>query len=269
MIHTDNGHEFKWLEFTACYTDEGIQHHLSTPYVAQQNDVVEQWNQTVVSMACAILEQRGMSIEFWGKAVSTTVFLNHMPTKSLIGNMPCEAKHGKKPTVNFQRTFECLVFVKELNDARKLDERSIPDFFIGYEEGMKAYRVLDPRIRVYVSLEMSSLTRATGGIKRQEAAQVCHQAVISPSSTMLRTPPSILCLVWGRHRDPINVPSAIAGDFTCKPCHAGTKSKRYPDKVRVTSHDERIDAAHFDTLVRYRTVDNLVEENVPAPGLAQ
>jgi hypothetical protein len=120
---------------------------LSTPYVAQQNDVVEQWNQTVVSMACAILKQRGMSIEFWGKAVSTTVFLNHMPTKSLIGNMPCEAKHGKKPMVSFLRTFGCLAFVKELNDVRKLDDRSTPGVFIGYEEGVKAYRVLDPRTR--------------------------------------------------------------------------------------------------------------------------
>jgi hypothetical protein len=40
--------------------------------------------------------------------------------------------------------------------------------------------------------------------------------------------------------------------------------------VSPPSHDEeRIDAAHSNTPVRYRTVDNLIGENAPAPGIAQ
>ena len=42
------------------------------------------------------------------------------------------------------RVFGCRVFVKELNNFGKLDDRSCPGIFIGYEEGVKAYHVLDP-----------------------------------------------------------------------------------------------------------------------------
>ncbi|KAF0912150.1 hypothetical protein E2562_013040 [Oryza meyeriana var. granulata] len=40
--------------------------------------------------------------------------------------------------------------------------------------------------------------------------------------------------------------------------------------VSPPSHDEeRLDAAHSDTPVRYRTVDNLIGEDALGPGLAQ
>jgi hypothetical protein len=40
--------------------------------------------------------------------------------------------------------FSSLVYVKELNHVGKLDDRSTPGVFIGYDEGVKGYRVLDP-----------------------------------------------------------------------------------------------------------------------------
>ena len=42
------------------------------------------------------------------------------------------------------RVFGCLYFVKELNQVRKLDDRSRPGVFLGYADGAKAYRVYDP-----------------------------------------------------------------------------------------------------------------------------
>jgi hypothetical protein len=93
-----------------------------------------------------------MLAEFWGEAVSTAVFLlNRAPTKSLAGMTPYEAWHGRKPAVHYLRTFGCLAYVKEQGNLRKLDEHSSPAVFIGYEEGVKAYRLLDPvtrRIRI-------------------------------------------------------------------------------------------------------------------------
>ena len=46
--------------------------------------------------------------------------------------------------VSYLHVFGCLTFVKELNHVGKLDDRSSPGVFIGYVEGAKAYRVLDP-----------------------------------------------------------------------------------------------------------------------------
>jgi hypothetical protein len=41
--------------------------------------------------------------------------------------------------------FGCLVFAKELGHIGKLDNMSTPGIFIGYVEGSKAYRILDPK----------------------------------------------------------------------------------------------------------------------------
>ena len=45
--------------------------------------------------------------------------------------------------VTHLRFFGCLAFAKELNHVGKLDDRSTPRVFIGYVEGVKAYRILD------------------------------------------------------------------------------------------------------------------------------
>jgi hypothetical protein len=46
--------------------------------------------------------------------------------------------------VSHLRVFSCLAFGKELGHISKLDDRSTPGVFIGYAEGLKAYRILDP-----------------------------------------------------------------------------------------------------------------------------
>jgi hypothetical protein len=111
----------------------------------QQNDVVERCNQTVVGMARALLKQRGMPAVFWREAVVTAVYiLNLSPTKALNGKTPYEAWHGRKQAVSHLRVFGCLAFGKELGHIGKFDDRSTPGVFIGYAEGLKAYRILDP-----------------------------------------------------------------------------------------------------------------------------
>ena len=93
-----------------------------------------------------------MPVEFGGEAVSIAVFLlNCAPTKSPDGMMSFEAWHGWKPAVNL-RTFGCLAYIKEQQlHLRKLNDRSTPCVFIGYEHGAKAYNLYDlstKRVRV-------------------------------------------------------------------------------------------------------------------------
>jgi hypothetical protein len=96
-------------------------------------------------MARALLKQRGMPAVFWGEVVVTAVYiLNRSPTKALNGRTPYEAWHGRKPAVSHLRVFGCLAFGKELGHIGKLDDRSTLGVFIGYAEGSKAYRILDP-----------------------------------------------------------------------------------------------------------------------------
>ncbi|CAO2189113.1 unnamed protein product [Urochloa humidicola] len=96
-------------------------------------------------MARALLKQSGMLATFWGEAVVMAVYiLNRLPTKALDGRTLYEAWHGRKPAVSHLRVFGYLMFAKELGHIGKLDDRSIPGVFIGYAEGLKAYRILDP-----------------------------------------------------------------------------------------------------------------------------
>jgi hypothetical protein len=148
VLRTDNGGEFTAAEFAAYCADEGITRHFSAPYTTQQNGVVERRNQTVVAMARALLKQRRMPVEFCGEVVVTAVYLqNRLPTKGLAGRTPYEAWHGRKLAVNHLRVFGCRAFVKQLGHVDKLVDRSCTGVFIGYAEGAKAYRILDPAAR--------------------------------------------------------------------------------------------------------------------------
>jgi hypothetical protein len=72
---------------------------------------------------------------------------NRLSTKSLAGRTPYEAWHGRKPAVNHLRVFGCRAFVKQLGHVDKLDDRNCARVFIGYAEGAKAYRILNPVAR--------------------------------------------------------------------------------------------------------------------------
>jgi hypothetical protein len=76
--------------------------------------------------------------------VTTFYILNRSPTKALKRMTPYEAWHGRKPAVPHLRVFGCLAFTKELGHIGKLDDRSTLGVFIGYAEGSKVYRILDP-----------------------------------------------------------------------------------------------------------------------------
>jgi hypothetical protein len=69
---------------------------------------------------------------------------NCSPTEALNGRMPYEAWHGRKPAVSHLQVFSFLTVAKELSHIGKLDDRSTLRVFIGYVEGSKAYRILEP-----------------------------------------------------------------------------------------------------------------------------
>ena len=99
-----------------------------------------------MSMVRAMLKAKDLPRELWGEAVSTAVYiLNRSLTKSLKGQTPHEKWNGRRPSVDHMRIFGCVAHVKDTRKhPSKLEDRSMPMIFIGYELGSKAYRCLDP-----------------------------------------------------------------------------------------------------------------------------
>ena len=140
-LRTDNGGEFTSKEFISFCIAHEIQRHFSTPYTPQQNGVVERNNRTILDMTHAMLKNKNLPKVFWGEVVSTAIYLlNRAPTKSLEGKTPYEGWTWRQPSIKHLKVFGCIVFVKTLGkNLRKLDDRSIPMIFIGYEKGVKGY----------------------------------------------------------------------------------------------------------------------------------
>jgi transposase InsO family protein len=145
-FRTDRGGEFNSLEFTTFCEEAGIRRNTTAPYSPQQNGVVERRNQTVVEMARSLMKSMSVPATFWAEAVKTAVhILNRSPTRSLKGMTPYEAWRGKKPRVEYFRTFGCTAHFKLVRPGiTKLSDRARAGVFVGYEEGSKAYRVFDP-----------------------------------------------------------------------------------------------------------------------------
>jgi hypothetical protein len=107
-----------------------------------------------MGMARSMMKAMSMPSWFWGEAMLTAVFiLNRSPTQSVEGRTPYELWHGKKPSVDYFRTFGCVAHVKQGNKRlSKLEDRSTMMVFIEYEPSSKAWRFYNPVTRhVHVS----------------------------------------------------------------------------------------------------------------------
>jgi transposase InsO family protein len=63
-IRSDNGTEFKNSQIEGFLEEEGIKHEFSSPYMSQQNGVVERKNRTLLDMARTMLDEYKTSDQF-------------------------------------------------------------------------------------------------------------------------------------------------------------------------------------------------------------
>lgn len=201
-FRSDRRGEFNSGEFSLYLADLDVQWHLTAPYTPQQNGVVQRRNQTVVGTARCMLKGMGVPPQFWGEAVTTTVFvLNRAYSRSVAGKTPFEAWHGRKPSVDFLRVFGCVAHVKDTRPhLSKLEDRSKAMVLLGYEPGSKAYRLFNPvgkRVRVSHDVVFDE-TRAwewekdTGVEDTSFVIEATSTLAAAPSSTARSpTPPEV------------------------------------------------------------------------------
>jgi hypothetical protein len=186
--------------------------------------------------------------------------LNRAPTKALSGKTPFEAYHGRKPAVHYLHTFGCVAHIKTVQlHQKKLDDRSAPMVYIGYESSAKAYRVYDPVARhVHVSRDIIfdgnrswdwSATMVDPAVRTSEFIVQCgvmegHEPVASPSAS----PASAATSTPVVELAPVPVVEHSPGAFVSPP----------------PSDSDNLDADHDeDVPLRYRTMDDILGPAIP------
>jgi len=83
QLLSDRGGEYFSQEFTSFYEEHGIIHERTPPYSPESNGIAERKKRTLIDLVNAMLDNAGLSKEWWGEAVLTaTHVLNRVPTKN-------------------------------------------------------------------------------------------------------------------------------------------------------------------------------------------
>jgi transposase InsO family protein len=76
-IRSDNDKEFKNTHFETFCASLGLEHLFSSPYVPQQNGVVERKNRTLVEMTRTMLDEHRTPRRYWAEAINTACHVSN------------------------------------------------------------------------------------------------------------------------------------------------------------------------------------------------
>ena len=139
-LRTDNGLEFCYEEFERYCKDAGIVRHRTTAGTPQQNGLAERFNRTVLERIRCMLISAGLPKVFWAEVVITAAFLmNRCPSIALSFKTPEEVWSSHPPDYSKLRVFGCSAYAHIIQDKLKL--RALKCIFLGYTEGVKAYKL--------------------------------------------------------------------------------------------------------------------------------
>ena len=111
-IRSDNGTEFKNTQFATFCASLGLEHQFSSPYVPQQNGIVERKNRTLVEMARTMLDEHRTPRRFWAEAINTACHVsNRIFLRAFLNKTSYELRFGRPPKVSHFRVFGCICFV--------------------------------------------------------------------------------------------------------------------------------------------------------------
>ena len=148
QIRVDN--EFVTGAFRQFCREKGIILGPTAPYEHQQNGRIERFNRTIQEKAESMRHMACLPPSWWEFSVQATyVVYNRTPmrrrwNKERNWETPYQLRYGKKPDVLMLRTFGCAAYVFRPKETRanKQAPRSELMIFIGYTEGMNAYKFM-------------------------------------------------------------------------------------------------------------------------------
>ena len=167
-LRCDNALEFKSKDFKQILLDNHIKQEFSSPYSPHQNAVAERSHRTILDMTRCLLLESGLNKTFWPYALKTAVYIRNRCYNPRLGKTPFETITGQQPNLSTMRVFGSKCFVYE-HRKTKLDPRSVPGIFVGYDFDSASYMVYLPN---------------KGGVLKVRRENVKFQSNSPPQSTL-------------------------------------------------------------------------------------
>ena len=155
QFQSDGGGEFINKPFITHLSKCGIKHLVSCPHMPQQNGLSERKHRHITELGITMLFHSKVPQELWVEALFTATFLGNLLPSSVLPEAvsPYEVLDGKPPVYTALRVFgcKCYPYLRPYM-KNKLDPKSLPCVFLGYNEKYKEYRCYYPQSgNVYIS----------------------------------------------------------------------------------------------------------------------
>ena len=139
----DNGTRYLNRRLTDFCRHEGIDLQTPTTFSLHKTYIAALRICTLKSMASCMIKAKSLDPALEVEAISSaTHILNRSPHPILDGKIPFQAWCGRKPVVTHFRVFGCPAWENRSSRGCKA-QIPWPCTFIGYEDSVKAYRLLD------------------------------------------------------------------------------------------------------------------------------
>ena len=139
----DNGTRYLHRRLIDFCKLEGIDLQTPAAFSPHKTDIAALRICTLKSMASCMIKAKSLDPSLEVKEISSaTHILNRSPHPTLDGKTPFEAWCDRKPNVTHFRVFSCLAWENRSSRGCKA-QFPWPCTFIGYEDSVKSYRLLD------------------------------------------------------------------------------------------------------------------------------
>src|SRR4051812_38769855 len=142
-----NGGEYRDNRFMEFCKQQGITRHFTVKKTPQQNGAAERMNRTLMEKERCMRLHAGLPETFWAESVNYAAYLvNRSPSTLLDAKCAEEVCSGKDIDYSTLRVFGCKAYVHIPSDERnKLKPNSLECIFLGFEKGVKGYRLWDSK----------------------------------------------------------------------------------------------------------------------------
>ena len=105
---------------------------------------------TLLHKYLSMISHSSLPESLWGEALNTAVYiLNRVPSKA-VAKTPYELWTGKKPSIRHLHVWGCPAQARPYRpNEKKLDERTVSCYFVGYAERSRGFKFYNPTIRSF------------------------------------------------------------------------------------------------------------------------